>query len=67
MLCVPDTSPLIILGKIGHVELLSKLYGGVAVTPGVWEETVTRGKAMRAQDAAYLEKAAKRFRFARVR
>ena len=67
MLVVPDSSPLIILGKLERAELLPKVYGKVAVTPRVWEEAITKGKAMGARDAAYLEKVAQENRFDRAR
>lgn len=65
MPCVPDASPLIILGKLEQVGLLSRLYSQVMITPWVWDEAVTKGKSMGAADAGYLEKSAKDF--ARVR
>lgn len=64
---VPDSSPLILLAKLERVELLTKLYGKVIMTPGVWEEAITRGKALGARDAAYLEKIALDNQFDRVR
>jgi predicted nucleic acid-binding protein len=62
---VPDASSLILLGKLEQVNLLSRLYGQVIITPWVWEEAITVGKAMGASDAGYLERAAEHF--ARVR
>lgn len=67
MPAVPDASPLIALGKIERVELLPKLYGVVMITPWVFEEAITQGKRMGAQDAAYLERSAKEFGFIRVK
>jgi hypothetical protein len=64
---VPDSSPLIVLAKLEHVDLLTKLYGKVMVTPWVWEEAITKGKAIGARDAAYLEKVALENRFDGVR
>lgn len=64
---MPDTSPLIALSKMKQVDLLAKLYGKVVVTPLVWEEAVTRGKAMGAMDAVFLEKYAQEHRFSRAR
>lgn len=64
---VPDSSPLIILSKLERVDLLPELYGKVLVTPRVWEEAITKGKAMGARDAAYLEKVAQENRFERSR
>ncbi|MBM4463027.1 MAG: hypothetical protein FJ012_06770 [Chloroflexi bacterium] len=67
MLVVPDASPLIALGKIEEVNLLPKLYGRVMITPWVWDEAITKGKARGASDAAYLEKAIQELRFTKVR
>lgn len=64
---VPDSSPLIVLGKLERAGLLPKLYGKVIVTPGVWEEAIAQGKAMGARDASCLEKAAHENRFDRAR
>lgn len=64
---VPDSSPLIALGKLERIDLLPKLYGKVVLTPRVWEEVITEGKAMGASDAAYLEKLAQENRFDRAR
>lgn len=64
---VPDSSPLIVLGKLERVDLLTKLYGKVIVTPAVWEEAIARGKVIGARDAAYLEKVALENRFDRAR
>lgn len=52
----PDASPLVVLAKLECIGLLTKLYGKVVVTPGVWDEVITKGKTMGARDAAYLEK-----------
>ncbi|MBI2917833.1 MAG: DUF3368 domain-containing protein [Chloroflexi bacterium] len=67
MQVVPDASPLIALSKMERVFLLAKLYGEVVVTPEVWEEAVTKGKAMGARDAAYLEQSARQHAFVRAR
>ena len=67
MACVPDASPLIVLSKIERVELLPRLFGKVMVTPWVWDEAVTKGKAMGAADASYVDWSAKEFGFATVR
>lgn len=63
---MPDSSPLILLGKLERVHLLARLYGKVVVTPTVWQETVTKGKAAGARDAAYLEKVALENQFERA-
>ena len=64
---VPDSSPLIVLGKLERVDLLVKLYRQVILAPGVWEEAIAKGKAIGARDAAYLEKVALENRLDRVR
>jgi uncharacterized protein len=64
---VPDSSPLIVLAKLDRVDLLAKLYGKVIMTPWVWEESITKGKAIGARDAAYLEKVALENGFDRAR
>lgn len=66
MSVVTDSSPLIILSKLERVELLEKLFGQIIVTPCVWEETVTQGKAIGSLDAAYFEKAAIEHQFIRA-
>ena len=57
MAAVPDASALIALGKVEKVQFLTHLYGEVWITPWVWDAAVTKGKAMGARDAAYLERA----------
>jgi predicted nucleic acid-binding protein len=42
MLVVADTSPLIGLVKIGHVEILPRLYGSVIIPPEVAAELASR-------------------------
>ena len=67
MPAVPDASPLIALGKIERIELLSELYDQVLITPWVWEEAVSVGKAMGARDAALVEKAARESQLTKIR
>jgi uncharacterized protein len=43
---VSDSSPLIILAKIGNLELLRQLYQLVIVTPQVYDEIVVRGEGL---------------------
>jgi len=52
---VPDSSPLITLAKLERVDLLASLYGQVLVSPAVWHEAVTMGRAIGALDAGFLE------------
>lgn len=66
MTVVPDTSPLIFCSKIELIDLLPRLYGGVLITPRIWEEAVTAGKTVGARDASLLEKSAKELSFTRV-
>ncbi|MBI4219614.1 MAG: hypothetical protein HY682_05665 [Chloroflexi bacterium] len=58
MPAVPDASSLIALGKLEQAGLLQKLYSEAWIVPRVWEEAVTKGKAIGARDAAYLERMA---------
>jgi predicted nucleic acid-binding protein len=48
---VSNAGPLIALGKLGHLELLIKLYGKVIVSPEVYNEVVVRGITSGAPDA----------------
>jgi uncharacterized protein len=43
---VSDSSPLIILAKIGQLELLPRLYQRVAITPQVHHEVVVDGEGL---------------------
>ncbi len=43
MTVISDSSPLIALSKIGRLELLSRLYQTVFVSPQVYAEVVSRG------------------------
>lgn len=67
MAIVPDASPLIVLSKIDKVELLPRLYGRVLITPRVWEEAVSVGKAIGARDAVLLEKFVQESAFTRIK
>lgn len=46
-----DAGPLIILGKLNRLEVLSELYGEVRIPHAVYDEVVTCGLARRASDA----------------
>lgn len=52
---IPDASPLILLGKVGLVGLLPKLFGAVLICPSVWKETVDAGRELASPDVADLE------------
>lgn len=52
-----NTSPLIVLAKIGRLGLLKSLYGTVYITPFVKAESVDRGKELGALDAMKIERA----------
>jgi len=43
---VSDSSPLITLAKIGHLELLNRLYQTITITPHVYDEVVVRGAGL---------------------
>jgi uncharacterized protein len=55
MICVPDSSTLIILSKLEQLELLPGLYGQVIITPQVWIEVIEKGKLIGASDIIYTE------------
>ena len=46
MTVVSDSSPLIILAKIGRLGLLYRLYQAVAITPQVYHEVVVAGAGL---------------------
>lgn len=46
MTVVADSSPLITLAKIGHLELLNRLYQTIMITPQVFDEVVVRGAGL---------------------
>ena len=54
---VADSSPLILLSKIGKLELLKNLYGKLFIPQAVYEETIQRGKELEHPDAYIIEKA----------
>ncbi len=66
MASLPDASPLIILSKVERLDLLSELYGGVLLTPWVWEEAVIKGRELGMADVVYLEKTAEKDDFDKV-
>ena len=44
MIAVSNASPLINLARIGRLDLLPKLYGGLIVPEAVWQELVVQGE-----------------------
>lgn len=46
MIVVSNSSPLIVLTKIGHLDLLAKLYGTITITPQVQAEVVRAGQGL---------------------
>jgi predicted nucleic acid-binding protein len=55
MICVPDSSALIILSKLERVELFGGLFSRVLITPQVWDQVIEKGKLSGAPDVIYLE------------
>lgn len=59
MKVVSDASPLIALARIGHFDLLPKLYGGIIVSAEVYNEVVIAGAglpgAKQAAQAAWIQ------------
>jgi uncharacterized protein len=41
---VADASPLILLAKLGHFDLLREFHGSILLAPAVWREVVTEGE-----------------------
>jgi predicted nucleic acid-binding protein len=60
MKAVTNTGPLIALGKLGLVQLLSQLYNPVLVPAPVYEEAVTRGLELGQPDAYAVQMAVAR-------
>jgi predicted nucleic acid-binding protein len=67
MICVPDSSPLIILSKLEQTNLLVKLYDSVVITPQVWNEVIEKGKVIGARDVIYLENQIKGTAFTKIK
>jgi predicted nucleic acid-binding protein len=44
VIVVSDSSPLIAMGSVGRISLLTTLYGEVLVPQGVWNEVVMDGR-----------------------
>lgn len=43
MIVVSNASPLILLAKLGHFDLLHRLFNEIVVAPEVWDEVVVKG------------------------
>jgi len=59
MPAISNTSPVIILAKIGRLKLLKELYGKLVISLFVKIETVDRGRELGARDAVEIENAIK--------
>jgi len=57
MIVVSDAGPLIALAKINALDLLANLYGKVYTSQSVYDETITEGLALGADDASELQSA----------
>lgn len=54
---ISNTSPVIILAKMGRLRLLKELYGKLVISPFVKIEAIDRGKELGASDAVEIENA----------
>jgi predicted nucleic acid-binding protein len=52
MLVIADSSPLIVLVNIGHIEVLPKLFGEVVIPPAVATEIAAPARPQAARDFA---------------
>ena len=53
---VTNTSPVIVLTRIGRLQMLKELYGTVLMSPSVKVECIDRGKEAGARDVLEIEK-----------
>ena len=60
---ISNSSPLILLAKIGRLTLLEKLYSKVIIPYGVYNEVIVEGKKENYSDAALVEKYMNEFIF----
>jgi predicted nucleic acid-binding protein len=60
MIVVTNAGPLMALAKLNALDLLANLYGKVYTSQSVYDETVTEGLAMGADDASELQSAYQR-------
>ncbi|RLI01982.1 hypothetical protein DRO38_04480, partial [Candidatus Bathyarchaeota archaeon] len=54
---VSDSTPLIYLAKIGRLSVIREVFKRIFIPKAVFDETVTRGKALNMSDASIIEKA----------
>jgi len=52
---VSNSTPLIYLAKVGKLRLVKDVYGKVCIPVAVFDEIVTRGKALQIADASVIE------------
>ncbi|MBS7649088.1 MAG: DUF3368 domain-containing protein [Candidatus Bathyarchaeia archaeon] len=57
VVAVSNSTPLIYLAKIGRLDVLRSIFGKIFIPEAVFEETVTRGKALNISDAFIIERA----------
>jgi predicted nucleic acid-binding protein len=55
MIVVSNAGPLMTLAKLSALDLLANLYGKVYTSQSVYDETVTEGLAIGADDVAELQ------------
>lgn len=55
MIVVSDSTPLIHLAKIGHVEILFSLYNEILITKEVYREVVEEGNLLEKEDAGIIK------------
>jgi len=56
-LAVSDSTPLIYLAKIGRLDLIRDVFQEIYIPEAVYDEVVTRGKALNIPDASIVENA----------
>ena len=60
---ISNSSPLILLAKIGKLSMLEKLYNKVLIPYEVYREVIIEGKKENYSDAAFIEKCINDFIF----
>jgi len=53
---VSDSTPLIYLARIGRLSVIREVFKRIFIPKAVFDETVTRGKALNMSDASIIEK-----------